>query len=131
MSAVSSGRATSAVRRTDRTARNHRVVRSAAGERAPGRLRPAWACHQRALGVPPLVFTACFSRQTTGPAFHQVADRYPRQKEAALFLEGYPLGLEGRSPRNRRNRQLEVVAGYLQPLYITVCLSSAAPSLSG
>ncbi len=28
-----------------------------------------------------------------GSGFHQVADRYPRQREAALFLEGYSLGL--------------------------------------
>lgn len=25
--------------------------------------------------------------------FHQIADRYPRQREAAIFLEGYSLGL--------------------------------------
>jgi predicted metal-dependent hydrolase len=29
------------------------------------------------------------------PRFHGVADRYPRHAEAALFLEGYALGLEG------------------------------------
>ena len=28
------------------------------------------------------------------PRFHQIVDRYPRQREAALFLEGYALGLE-------------------------------------
>jgi hypothetical protein len=28
------------------------------------------------------------------PAFHALADRYPRAKEAALFLEGFQLGLE-------------------------------------
>ena len=27
-------------------------------------------------------------------AFHAVADRYPRQREATVFLEGYSLGLE-------------------------------------
>jgi len=27
------------------------------------------------------------------PAFHRVADRYPRQQDAAIFLEGYALGL--------------------------------------
>jgi predicted metal-dependent hydrolase len=27
-------------------------------------------------------------------AFHEVADRYPRHAEAAVFLEGYTLGLE-------------------------------------
>jgi len=30
--------------------------------------------------------------------FHQVADRYPRQREAALFLEGYSLGLGATTP---------------------------------
>jgi predicted metal-dependent hydrolase len=29
-----------------------------------------------------------------GPRFRQLADRYPRQREAALFLDGYELGLE-------------------------------------
>lgn len=28
------------------------------------------------------------------PDFHRLADRHPRQREAALFLEGYSLGLE-------------------------------------
>jgi predicted metal-dependent hydrolase len=28
------------------------------------------------------------------PSFRQLADRYPRQREAALFLDGYELGLE-------------------------------------
>lgn len=27
------------------------------------------------------------------PGFHQLANRYPRQREAAIFLEGYSLGL--------------------------------------
>lgn len=27
------------------------------------------------------------------PEFHRIADRYPRQREAAAFLEGYSLGL--------------------------------------
>jgi hypothetical protein len=26
-------------------------------------------------------------------AFHEVADRYPRQREASVFLDGYILGL--------------------------------------
>lgn len=30
--------------------------------------------------------------------FHQVANRYPRQREAALFLEGYSLGLGSAAP---------------------------------
>jgi hypothetical protein len=29
------------------------------------------------------------------PAFHEVANRYPRQREAAAYLEGYALGLSG------------------------------------
>jgi predicted metal-dependent hydrolase len=29
------------------------------------------------------------------PEFHEIADRYPRQQEAAAFLEGYSLGLAG------------------------------------
>jgi hypothetical protein len=28
------------------------------------------------------------------PAFHELADRFPRQREASIFLEGYSLGLE-------------------------------------
>ena len=28
------------------------------------------------------------------PEFHLVADRFPRQREAAIFLEGYSLGLD-------------------------------------
>jgi hypothetical protein len=27
------------------------------------------------------------------PGFHQIADRYPRQREAGIYLEGYSLGL--------------------------------------
>jgi predicted metal-dependent hydrolase len=27
------------------------------------------------------------------PHFHQIANRYPRQREATIFLEGYSLGL--------------------------------------
>lgn len=29
------------------------------------------------------------------PGFHAIADRHPRQREAAVFLEGYALGLAG------------------------------------
>ncbi len=28
------------------------------------------------------------------PAFHELADRYPRQREAAIFLQGFQLGLD-------------------------------------
>jgi predicted metal-dependent hydrolase len=27
--------------------------------------------------------------------FHEIANRYPRQKEASAYLEGYSLGLSG------------------------------------
>jgi len=34
------------------------------------------------------------------PAFHRIADRFPRQREAGIFLEGYALGLaRGDQPR--------------------------------
>ncbi len=65
----------------------------------------------RLKGVPDWVLDAVLVHELAhlvhpdhSPSFHELANRYPRQHEAAIFLEGYALGLERASANAfRRN----------------------------